>query len=71
MTNGNVVDHIDRIQLPKVSSGSVKNMALVGNFNLAGSQTLFQLRSSASVFSSDGFEATFPFFSLNETRDIE
>ena len=42
MTNGNAVDHIDRIQLPKVSSGSVKNMAFVGLFNPAGSQTLFQ-----------------------------
>lgn len=42
VTNGNAVDHIDRIQLPKVSSGSVKNMAFVGLFNPAGSQTLFQ-----------------------------
>lgn len=37
------VDHIDSyLKLPKVSSGSVKNMALVGLFNPAGSQTLFQ-----------------------------
>lgn len=62
VTNGNAVDHIDRIQLPKVSSGSVKNMALVGLFNLAGSQTLFSYVHQLAFFLRVDLRQPFLFF---------